>query len=104
VVARVRSGNIYRRDPRVRAQVLKIAGGHCECCGEQGFLTESGERYLETHHIVGVSERGPDASGNIVAVCATCHRKAHFASDHIQIERQILEAIRRRGRPVDTNA
>jgi hypothetical protein len=103
VIARVRSGNVYRRDPRVRAQVLKTAGGNCECCGELGFLTESGERYLETHHVVGVSERGPDTSDNIVAVCATCHRKAHFASDHIQIERQMLEAIRRRGRPVETN-
>lgn len=104
LVMRVRSGNVYRRDPRVRAQVLQIASGCCECCGEQGFLTESGERYLETHHIVGVSERGPDTSDNIVAVCATCHRKAHFAADHIQIERKMLEAIRRRGRSVENLA
>ncbi len=38
VVIRARSGNVYRRDPRVRAQVLKIAGGRCECCGQLGFL------------------------------------------------------------------
>lgn len=100
-VARVRSGNAYRRDPKVRAQVLQIAGGRCECCGEMGFLTEAGERYLETHHVVGVSERGPDSSGNIVAVCPLCHRKAHYAADCIQIERKMLEAIRRRGRPVE---
>ncbi|MCX8085694.1 MAG: HNH endonuclease [Rhodocyclaceae bacterium] len=98
---RVRSGNAYRRDPKVRAQVLQIAGGRCECCGELGFLTETGERYLETHHVVGVSERGPDSSGNIVAVCPLCHRKAHYAADRIQIERKMLEAIRRRGRPVE---
>lgn len=66
-----------------------------------GFLTEAGERYLETHHVVGVSERGPDSSGNIVAVCPLCHRKAHYAADRIQIERKMLEAIRRRGRPVE---
>lgn len=100
-VTRVRSGNAYRRDPRVRAEVLKIAGGRCECCGELGFLTEAGERYLETHHVVGVSERGPDSSGNIVAVCPLCHRKGHYAADRIQIERKMLEAIRRRGRPVE---
>lgn len=100
-VTRVRSGNAYRRDPKVRAEVLKIAGGRCECCGELGFLTEAGERYLETHHVVGVSERGPDSSGNVVAVCPLCHRKAHYAADRIQIERKMLEAIRRRGRPVE---
>jgi len=100
-VTRVRSGNVYRRDPKVRAEVLKIAGGRCECCGELGFITEAGERYLETHHVVGVSERGPDSSGNVVAVCPLCHRKAHYAADRIQIERKMLEAIRRRGRPVE---
>ena len=100
-VTRVRSGNVYRRDPKVRAQILHIAGGRCECCGELGFLTEAGERYLETHHVVGVSERSPDSSGNIVAVSPLCHRKAHYAADRIQIERKMLEAIRRRGRPVE---
>src|SRR3972149_827622 len=48
---RRRSGNTYRRDEKVRTQVLILAKGHCECCGEPGFLTENGERYLETHHI-----------------------------------------------------
>ena len=102
VVMRTRSGNVYRRDPRVRAQVLQIAGGRCECCGEYGFLTERGERYLETHHVVGVSERGPDTPDNIVAVCPMCHRKAHFGADRIQVERKMLQAIRRRGRPMAT--
>jgi hypothetical protein len=101
-ITRTRSGNAYRRDPKVRAQVLHIAGGRCESCGELGFLTETGERYLETHHVVGVSERGPDSSGNIVAVCPLCHRKAHYAADRFQLERIMLEAIRRRGRPIET--
>ena len=100
LVTRARSGNVYRRDQKVRAQFLQIANGYCECCGEQGFLTGSGDRYLETHHVVGVSERGPDTAGNIVAVCPLCHRKAHFAADRVQVERRMLEAIRRRGRPV----
>jgi hypothetical protein len=65
---RARGGKIYRRDAKVRDAVLKMAGGHCESCGQQGFLTAAGERYLETHHIVGVSERGPDTVGNSQAV------------------------------------
>lgn len=97
-VVRARSGRVYRRDPKVRAEVLKIAKGHCECCGVEGFVMQNGDQYLETHHVVGVSERGPDSVDNIVAICPMCHRKAHFAADHIEIELKMLEAIRRRGR------
>lgn len=93
-----RVGTVYRRDPKVRADIIRVANGHCECCGEEGFLTQSGQRYLETHHLVGVSERGPDKASNIVAVCPTCHKKAHFAADRIEIERRMFEAIYRRGR------
>jgi predicted restriction endonuclease len=89
---------IYARNPKIRSQVLSIADGRCECCGELGFICENGDRYLETHHIVGVAERGPDSVDNIIAVCPICHRKAHFAADRVQIERMMLEAIRRRGR------
>lgn len=103
-VVLVRSGVVYRRDPKVRAKVLEIAKGRCECCGEEGFLTANGARYLETHHVVGVAESGPDAANNIVAVCPTCHRKAHFAADHIEVERRMSEAIYRRGRHVAKSA
>lgn len=103
-VVRARSGTVYRRDPKVRARVLEIANGRCECCGEEGFLTESGERYLETHHVVGVAERGPDTADNIVAVCPTCHRKAHFAADRVEVERRMSEAIYRRGRQIAKSA
>ena len=81
----------------MRDAALKLAGGNCERCGQQGFLTASGERYLETHHVVGVAERGPDAIDNIVAICPNCHRQAHFAADRVQVERDFMEAIRRRG-------
>jgi len=103
-VVRGRSGPVYRRDPKIRAKVLEIANGHCECCGEEGFLSASGERYLETHHVVGVAERGPDTIANIIAVCPTCHRKAHFAAEHIEVERRMAEAIYRRGRKIGKSA
>jgi 5-methylcytosine-specific restriction protein A len=103
-VVRTRSGIVYRRDPKVREKVLEIANGRCECCGQEGFLTESGDRYLETHHVVGVSERGPDTADNIVAVCPTSHRKAHFAADRIEVERRMSEAIYRRGRQIAKSA
>ena len=88
----------YVRNAKVRASVLKLACGHCECCGEKGFLTEAGENYLETHHVVGVGERGPDEESNIVALCPLCHRRAHFSAEKVLIEKRLLEALRRRPR------
>lgn len=92
-----RSGTVYRRDPKVRDAVLLLSGGHCERCGQQGFVTITGDRYLETHHVVGVAERGPDSIDNVIAVCPNCHRQAHFAANKIQVEREFMAAIRRRG-------
>jgi len=96
---RSRTSTRYHRDAKIRAEVLRTAAGRCECCGELGFVTEGGERYLETHHIVEISQRGPDSMTNIVAVCPSCHRKAHYAADRAHIGRRMLEAVRRRGRP-----
>jgi HNH endonuclease len=94
---RARLGTVFRRDPKVRDAVLLLARGHCERCGQQGFLTITGDRYLETHHVVGVAERGPDTTDNVIAVCPNCHRQAHFAADRVQVERELMAAIRRRG-------
>lgn len=92
-----RSGRAYKRDRKVRDAVLSMAQGRCECCGEMGFETADGSRYLETHHIIEVSSRGPDSLENLVAVCANCHRKAHYSKSRLAIERAMISAIRKRG-------
>lgn len=73
-----KSGTAFVRDPAVRAHALARAKGHCELCGEQGFLMKDGRIYLETHHIVALSEGGSDHISNVVALCANDHRKAHY--------------------------
>lgn len=93
-----RSGRAYKRDRRVREAVLALAEGICECCGEIGFEMENGSRYLETHHVIEVSARGPDDMSNVVAICPNCHRKAHYSMDRLAIEREMIAAIRRHGR------
>jgi hypothetical protein len=42
------------------------AGGKREFCGCPGFTTSSGEVYLETHHIVPLSELGLDIESNAI--------------------------------------
>lgn len=68
----------YERDPKVRRRVLARAGGRCEHCGELGFEKPGGDRYLETHHIIALAEQGPDTLANVIALCPSHHRDAHY--------------------------
>ncbi len=73
------------RDPRLREQVLRRAGGICEFCGAAGFVTASGRVYLETHHIEPLSEGGSDAESNMIALCPNDHRRAHHGLDREEL-------------------
>jgi hypothetical protein len=70
-------GKVFIRDSSVRAAALARAKGKCEFCGQPGFVTSSGLSFLETHHIIPLSEGGKDVITNVAAVCANHHREAH---------------------------
>ena len=68
----------YERDPLVVRDVLDRAGGTCELCKKDApFVRINGEPFLEVHHVVPLSEGGPDLIENAVALCPNCHREAH---------------------------
>ena len=75
----------YERDPAVKAEVLDRAKGLCEYCYKRPFLTYDREPYLEVHHIIPLSEGGPDTVKNTIALCPECHRAAHHAVDRQKI-------------------
>jgi 5-methylcytosine-specific restriction protein A len=86
-----RQAAAYLRDPRVVAYVLQQANGRCELCNEISFYREDGSVYLEVHHVKPLADNGPDTEDNAVALCPTCHRKCHYASDkheHIKLLRK----------------
>lgn len=87
------TGEAYIRDPLVRAQVLERAGGSCEFCNAPGFLTRSGAIYLETHHVIPLSEAGSDRIWNVVALCPNDHREAHFSERAATIRAEMLEYL-----------
>ena len=88
------SGSIFVRDPAVRRRVLRRAAGCCELCGQAGFRMASGALYLETHHVVSLSEGGADVDENVVALCAHDHRRAHFAEDRAAIRDRLFLKLR----------
>ena len=77
---RVISEQIAR--PGVVTDYLKQLRNYtCQLCAEQGFSQRNGTFYIEAHHISELHRLLPGSycSDNIVVVCATCHRKLHYA-------------------------
>ncbi|WP_217356551.1 HNH endonuclease [Ruegeria atlantica] len=70
---------IYKRNADVVAERLFQANGVCDQCYEPApFNRKDGSPYLEVHHRTPLSEGGEDTIGNTMALCANCHREAHF--------------------------
>lgn len=90
----------YSRDEKVRMRVLHRARGVCEGCGERGFDMGLNRIYLETHHIAHRSVDGPDSTSNVVAVCANCHRKAHWSVDRDTLIKKLLSKCRGGAHPL----
>lgn len=69
----------FKRDPQVKAWVLREAKGACECCSQPApFNGTDGEPFLEVHHVRKLAEGGSDTVGNAVAICPNCHRALHY--------------------------
>jgi 5-methylcytosine-specific restriction endonuclease McrA len=86
------SGEVWERDRKVRENVLTRAKGICECCGAMGFRMIGGSIYLETHHVIALSEGGSDDESNVVAICPNNHREAHHG-ERREIIKNHLRAI-----------
>lgn len=84
------TGSAFVRSPDVRAAALARAGGLCQLCGSPGFVTTTGKVYLETHHVIPLGEGGLDALSNVVALCATDHRRAHFDAENDRLRSLLL--------------
>jgi 5-methylcytosine-specific restriction enzyme A len=91
-----RAGDAYARDENVRRQVLARAQGRCELCGNEGFATDAGSIYLETHHVVPLSEDGVDRVWNVVGLCPNHHREAHSGVARESLRERLKGRLRSR--------
>jgi 5-methylcytosine-specific restriction protein A len=88
------SRTVYRRSQAVRQYVLARAGGQCEACQAPApFMTAKGEPYLEPHHILRVSDGGPDDPKHVAAVCPNCHRAAHLGTEARTLKEKMLRVV-----------
>lgn len=92
--------NKYERDPRNRREAIAIHGKTCLAC-DFNFnekYGELGEDYIVVHHVVPVSQIGPDykidPSKDLVTICANCHAMVHRQNPPLSVEelRKILRS------------
>lgn len=85
---------VKARDAAVSNWVLTRSQGVCEFCSEPApFVNESGEPYLEVHHIKQLAHGGSDRVSNTVALCPNCHRQFHFGIDKDALKEKVLATI-----------
>lgn len=87
--------SVFVRDRALRATALRRANGRCEYCLSPGFAMADGRVFLETHHVVPLSEGGVDSAENVAAVCPNHHREAHHGSRAAMIRETLLSHLRR---------
>lgn len=86
----------FQRCPQVVAWVLNEAKGVCEACKTPApFNDRDGSPYLEVHHVKFLSKNGPDTVENSMALCPTCHRRAHHAFDRENFNDQLYNLVER---------
>ena len=88
--------NLYHRSESVKVYVQRRANGKCEGCGSPApFVTPEGRPYLEPHHTRRLSDGGPDHVAWVVAVCPTCHRRAHYSNDAKEYNAKLIRIVNR---------
>jgi hypothetical protein len=73
---------VYERPSPITRYVKRMRGATCQLCGELGFVKRNGKRYCEVHHLFHLSKNPPPnclAPDYLVVLCATCHRRMHYA-------------------------
>lgn len=90
------SSSKWGRDPSIGSVALEAANYCCEYdANHETFISKASEKkFVEVHHLVPMENQNDfdvslDVPENIVALCPTCHRKIHLASE--REKRPLLE-------------
>lgn len=88
----------YVRSPVVAANAIRAAKFLCEIDESHWtFISHAKQqRYVEAHHLIPISQQKKfqfslDVVSNIVALCATCHRRLHYG--HVKEKKALLRAL-----------
>ncbi len=86
--------NYYQRCEFVRIYALRKANGKCQGCGREApFLNKNKEPFLEVHHLLRLSDGGPDDPSWVIALCPNCHSRIHNGIDGEKYNEELKERV-----------
>jgi hypothetical protein len=93
--ARAAKRTVFERNPWVIAIAKTRANFECEVpgCTHSNFIGRNHKPYCEVHHIQPLAEGGFDTIENVVCLCPSHHREAHFGEDKDAVKR-VFSALR----------
>lgn len=93
VTSKEKLQHIQYRSTAIKLYAKKRSGGKCEACGcDAPFVTKSGP-YLEVHHLTKLADGGTDIPENVIAVCPTCHRRAHYSVNKDDFNQELIYKV-----------
>ena len=85
--------NTAVRSEAIRLYALKRSRGTCEGCSAPAPFQGKEGPFLEVHHLLRLSDGGPDHPANVIALCPNCHRRVHFGKDGSAYNEILIEVI-----------
>lgn len=67
----------YVRDQFLARQSKEAAGYACQICGDQVEDPVIARRFVHSHHIEPLGEKGQDVLENLIVLCPNCHSRVH---------------------------
>ena len=83
-IERGSAGNRVKAKFNHRCQICKVEKKSAET---HTFVKADGQNYVEAHHVLQLSDGGPDTTENIMCLCANHHRQMHYGNVKISISR-----------------
>lgn len=91
----------YVRNDLISIAALSRSQWKCEMpkFSNSLFMRDNGNPYLEVHHIIPLSEDGPDSIENTAALCPHCHRNLHSGKDRKTLRSILTKQINNKMKP-----
>lgn len=83
----------FIRSEKIREYARLRSNGTCELCENPApFRDKFNRPFLETHHIIFLSQGGQDSVENVAALCPNCHRKIH----NLNLDSDVTKLLQKR--------
>jgi len=86
----------YKRNNLLRSYIKQRSNYTCEMpkCNYASFTKSNGEKYIEIHHIMPLSEGGEDSIENTIALCPNCHREIHHSKNKEKLNKLLINYLK----------